>query len=262
MENKIREVNERKYMEVDIYDTDGDGFIDVCTMALSLIDSETGDTLDVTTIKKQLEKLETLIKSSDTTSKDSEKLIKDLKTLQDKVENVERTLDSKIVSNKIEQTEQIEQVKNLIINIQNIINMKADKVHMHNEYANKTHTHSYNDLTDKPIINNNPKVNIIDNLDSTATTSALSANQGKVLNGTIKEVKTSLSNVENNIKNIDLSADKVKLSGITGIQSNDVRGAIQELFTNADNAQKQISSIIGSPLSAGDTLQTQKNKIE
>ena len=60
MEKTTKEVNERKYMEVDIYDTDGDGFIDICTMALSLMDGETGETLDVDTRNNQLEKVESL----------------------------------------------------------------------------------------------------------------------------------------------------------------------------------------------------------
>ena len=103
-------------------------------------------------------------------------------------------------------------------------------------------------------------------MNSTTDFIFLSGGNQKEINKSIdknfKEFKTSLDDVSKQIKGIELTADKVTLSGVNGITSNNVKGAIQELFTNADNAQKGISEVIGSPLSAGDTLDIQKNKIQ
>lgn len=70
-----------------------------------------------------------------------------------------------------------------------------------------------------------------------------------------------ISGIEKQIENIDLSADKVKVNN-SNLNSKDVNSALTELFTFADNGKKLISNVIGSPLSATDTFQQQKDKIQ
>lgn len=73
------------------------------------------------------------------------------------------------------------------------------------------------------------------------------------------------SDLKNKIKTVDDIKDGIDSSKVSVISSNfngeKLNEVLEELFTNADNAQKEISNIIGSPLSANDNLQIQKEKI-
>lgn len=61
----------------------------------------------------------------------------------------------------------------------------------------------------------------------------------------IEEINAHLNDITKKIDNIDLSAEKVKLSGVTGIEATDVKAAIQELFTNASDGQSAVAGEVG-----------------
>ena len=71
-----------------------------------------------------------------------------------------------------------------------------------------------------------------------------------------------MTKIQEDLANIDLAANKVKLNRITGINATEVQGAIQELFQFADSGKKSISNVIGSPLSATDAFSTMQSKIQ
>ncbi|GAA0124779.1 hypothetical protein UT300019_06810 [Clostridium sp. CTA-19] len=77
-----------------------------------------------------------------------------------------------------------------------------------------------------------------------------------------KSVESHLDEMTKEIENIDLSANKVKLNKITGMNATDVQSGMQELFQYADNGKKSISNIIGTPLSATDTFPSMQSKIQ
>lgn len=70
-----------------------------------------------------------------------------------------------------------------------------------------------------------------------------------------------IEGVKKDIKNIDLNAEKVSLSS-TNFRSQNVKAALEELFTFADNGKKNWVDVIGSPLSTGDSFSTLKNKTQ
>ncbi|BDR80700.1 hypothetical protein N072000002_09560 [Clostridium tetani] len=70
-----------------------------------------------------------------------------------------------------------------------------------------------------------------------------------------------IEGVKKDIKNIDLSADKVKVNN-SNLNSKDVNSALTELFTFADNGKKNWVDVIGSPLSTGDSFSTLKSKTQ
>ncbi|WP_164971398.1 phage tail protein [Clostridium tetani] len=76
-----------------------------------------------------------------------------------------------------------------------------------------------------------------------------------------KSVESQLADITKDIKNIDLSADKVTLDS-TKLKSKDVKTALEELFTSADNGKKDWVDVIGSPLSTGDSFFTLKSKTQ
>ncbi|RXM79257.1 phage tail protein [Clostridium tetani] len=76
-----------------------------------------------------------------------------------------------------------------------------------------------------------------------------------------KSVESQLEDITKDIKNIDLSADKVKVNN-SNLKSKDVNSALTELFTFADNGKKNWVDIIGSPLSTGDSFSTLKSKTQ
>ena len=77
----------------------------------------------------------------------------------------------------------------------------------------------------------------------------------------IDSLVSQVEEMNNKIENIDLSADKVIVNN-SNLNSKDVNSALTELFQYADNGKKLISNVIGSPLSATDTFQQQKDKIQ
>ncbi len=78
----------------------------------------------------------------------------------------------------------------------------------------------------------------------------------------LQEVTSQMAEMTKEIENIDLSANKVRLNKISGMNATEVQTAIQELFQFADNGKKNISSVIGSPLTANDTFESMKSKIQ
>lgn len=74
--------------------------------------------------------------------------------------------------------------------IDNLPNAYAPKTHTHPEYASTNHRHDASEIDNLPTVGGGGTVNvsIVDNLSSTSTTSALSANQGRVLNEKLNNV--------------------------------------------------------------------------
>lgn len=76
-----------------------------------------------------------------------------------------------------------------------------------------------------------------------------------------KSVESQLADITKDIKNIDLSADKVKVNN-SNLKSKDVNNALTELFTFADNGKKNWVDVIGSPLLNADSFSTLKSKTQ
>lgn len=75
-------------------------------------------------------------------------------------------------------------------------------------------------------------------------------------------VESQMAEMTKEIENIDLSANRVKLNKISGMNATEVQTAIQELFIFADNGKKNIATVIGSPLATSDTFDSMKSKIQ
>lgn len=82
-----------------------------------------------------------------------------------------------------------------------------------------------------------------------------------IIDEKIKETESQLADMTQQIENIDLSADKVKVNN-SNLKSKDVNSALTELFTFADNYKKAVSNIIGSPITSKDTAEQVKEKIQ
>ncbi|MBY6950354.1 hypothetical protein [Clostridium botulinum] len=88
---------------------------------------------------------------------------------------------------------------------------------------------------------------------------------GNLLN-LINKNKESIDTIENNVDEkietvksdlADIATDNKRLTN-----AKDITGAINELFTNANNGKKLISDVVGKPLLATDTFQQQNDKIQ
>ncbi|GAA0122263.1 hypothetical protein UT300018_15790 [Clostridium faecium] len=98
--------------------------------------------------------------------------------------------------------------------------------------------------------------------DVTLKAEDIKANNDKTIEENLLEVTSQMAEITKEIENIDLSANKVKLNKISGMNATEVQTAIQELFQFADNGKKNISSVIGSPLSNTDSFDSMKSKIQ
>ena len=114
-------------------------------------------------------------------------------------------------------------------------------------YKPKMEEGSTSDLTIELIfeVSNAASVTLtIDPLAQTASKKDL-ADLNEKIKKKIEDINTSLNDITKKIDNIDLSAEKVKLSGVTGIEATDVKAAIQELFTNASDGQSAVAGEVG-----------------
>lgn len=84
----------------------------------------------------------------------------------------------------------------------------------------------------------------------------------KKIDGNFEQVNTHLDEITKDIDNIDLSANKVKLNKISGMNATEVQAAIQELFQFANDGKKNWVDVIGSPLVNTDTFSTLKSKTQ
>ena len=98
--------------------------------------------------------------------------------------------------------------------------------------------------------------------DVTLKAEDIKANNDKTIEENLQEVTLQMAEMTKEIENIDLSANKVKLNKISGMNVTEVQTAIQELFTFADNGKKNIATVIGSPLTSTDTFDSMKSKIQ
>ncbi|QDY26386.1 hypothetical protein [Clostridium botulinum] len=77
---------------------------------------------------------------------------------------------------------------------------------------------------------------------------------GNLLNLITKNTE-SINNIKSDLA--DITTDTKRLTN-----AKDITGAINELFTNANNGKKLISDVVGNPLLATDTFQQQNDKIQ
>ncbi|APH20293.1 phage tail-collar fiber family protein [Clostridium botulinum] len=87
-----------------------------------------------------------------------------------------------------------------------------------------------------------------------------------------EDIKTTVEKQIENIKASDIKTEdgksvETQLADITTdtkrlTNAKDITGAINELFTNANNGKKLISDVVGNPLLATDTFQQQNDKIQ
>ncbi|WP_125153089.1 phage tail protein [Clostridium rectalis] len=76
-----------------------------------------------------------------------------------------------------------------------------------------------------------------------------------------EKVESKMADMEKDIENIDLSAEKVNLDS-TKLKSKTVKEGMEELFTFADNYKKSVANVVGSPVLATDTAKQVKSKIQ
>ena len=98
--------------------------------------------------------------------------------------------------------------------------------------------------------------------DVTLKAEDIKANNDRTIEENLQEVTSQMADITKEIEDIDLSANKVKLNKISGMNATEVQTAIQELFQFADNGKKNIATVIGSPLTTSDTFDNMKSKIQ
>ena len=82
-------------------------------------------------------------------------------------------------------------------------NNYAAKAHTHSGYANNSHRHDASEIDNLPSGGNGGSTTIVDNLNSTSATSALSANQGRVIKSSLDNITTRIDGV--NFNNIPIT---------------------------------------------------------
>lgn len=76
-------------------------------------------------------------------------------------------------------------------------------------------------------------------------------------------LQNKINETNEQVKNIELTAEKVSIKDSSNnFSSKNVEGALDELFTFADNGKKGIVDVIGNPLNANDSFSTIKNKTQ
>lgn len=99
----------------------------------------------------------------------------------------------------------------------------------------------------------------------------------EVLENKINNIKVPVTKVNEKIGNVVLTAEDIKCKNGTSVETSlddlktdntrltnakDITGAINELFTNANNGKTLIFNVVGSPLLATDTFQQHSDKIQ
>ncbi|AJD27295.1 phage tail protein [Clostridium botulinum] len=99
----------------------------------------------------------------------------------------------------------------------------------------------------------------------------------EILENKIKNIKIPVTSVNSKTGAIELKAEDIKTNSGESVElqlvdittdtkrltnAKDITGAINELFTNANNGKKLISDVVGNPLLATDTFQQQNDKIQ
>ena len=116
----------------------------------------------------------------------------------------------------------------------------------------------WENVKNKPDLNRIGKVTSVNGQTGAVT---LSSSGIKYKYSSYDSIYDVIEGVKKDIKNIDLNAEKVSLSS-TNFRSQNVKAALEELFTFADNGKKNWVDVIGSPLSTGDSFSTLKSKTQ
>lgn len=140
-------------------------------------------------------------------------------------------------------------------------------------YAPFTHSHTISDVDNlEETINNivvsgGTKIEVIDNLESTSSTAALSAKQGKILSDLIADKTVTWDTLQNKPSTFTPSAHSHAISAVTGLQAqldSKASSAHTHSIANISNLQAQLDSKASSshshPISAVTNLTTELNK--
>lgn len=140
-------------------------------------------------------------------------------------------------------------------------------------YAPFTHSHTISDVDNlEETINNivvsgGTKIEVIDNLESTSSTAALSAKQGKILSDLIADKTVTWDTLQNKPSTFTPSAHSHAISGITGLQTqldSKASSSHTHSIANISNLQSQLDSKASAShthaISAVTNLQTELNK--
>lgn len=140
-------------------------------------------------------------------------------------------------------------------------------------YAPFTHSHTISDVDNlEETINNivvsgGTKIEVVDNLESTSSTAALSAKQGKILSDLIADKTVTWDTLQNKPTTFTPSAHSHAISAVTGLQAqldSKASSAHTHSIANISNLQAQLDSKASSshshPISAVTNLTTELNK--
>lgn len=140
-------------------------------------------------------------------------------------------------------------------------------------YAPFTHSHTISDVDNlEETINNivvsgGTKIEVVDNLESTSSTAALSAKQGKILSDLIADKTVTWDTLQNKPTTFTPSAHSHAIANVTGLQAqldSKASSAHTHSIANISNLQAQLDSKASSshshPISAVTNLTTELNK--
>ncbi|MBD8046743.1 phage tail protein [Clostridium faecium] len=97
--------------------------------------------------------------------------------------------------------------------------------------------------------------------DVTLKAEDIKANNDKTIEENLLEVTSQMADITKQVEGIEVTAEKTTLDSSKFVSKN-VKAGMEELFTFADNGKKNISTVIGSPLTTSDTFDNMKSKIQ
>ena len=140
--------------------------------------------------------------------------------------------------------------------------MYDENTNVYDKITNMSNTMAYIDIEDNENVEfegtiTGSTVELVDRLDSTSTTSALTANQGKVLKGYIDELNEDVETLNSN------KADKDVVDGLSS-SINELNEGLESCFLSVSDGKNLIASAITDknvPTDATDTFETMANNI-
>lgn len=141
--------------------------------------------------------------------------------------------------------------KKSVISKEEVVAYGEDNVDYVGTYAPLNHPHTINDITGlKEILDNigsggtGSSIQVVDNLESTSSTAALSARQGKVLSELIADKTVTWDTLQNKPSSFTPSAHSHAISGVTGLQTQlDSKASSSHTHTiaNVTNLQAELN---------------------